>query len=52
MSLRALGNAGRAVHTTTSITKCLTAETNPLEVRVAAAEAFRRVSCEVQVKCK
>ena len=49
LSLRAFGNAGRAVGVMGPITTCLKSESNPLEIRVAAAEAFRRMPCDVEV---
>ena len=49
LALRAIGNAGHASRAVGPITKCLTSDSNPLEIRVAAAEAFRRMPCDAKV---
>ncbi|XP_012938713.2 uncharacterized protein LOC101848113 [Aplysia californica] len=46
LSLRAIGNAGHATRAVNVINKCLSATSGPLEIRVAAAEAFRRMPCD------
>ncbi|XP_012935328.2 uncharacterized protein LOC101854071 [Aplysia californica] len=45
LSLRAIGNAGHATRAADVINRCLSATSNPLEIRVTAAEAFRRMPC-------
>ncbi|XP_046361600.2 uncharacterized protein LOC124138779 [Haliotis rufescens] len=45
MTLRAIGNAGHSERVVDSIRNCFTKEGNPIEVRVAAVEAFRRLPC-------
>ncbi|XP_067679783.1 uncharacterized protein [Haliotis asinina] len=45
MTLRAIGNAGHSEGIVDSIRNCFTREGNPMEVRVAAVEAFRRLPC-------
>ena len=46
LSLRALGNAG---YPSRFVNKCLNSESNPIDVRVAAAQAFRRMPCDTDV---
>ncbi|XP_076451754.1 uncharacterized protein LOC143287554 isoform X2 [Babylonia areolata] len=46
LGLRAIGNAGRTKRMTEVLTACLKRKNNPLDVRVAAMQAFRRMSCE------
>ncbi|KAL3871442.1 hypothetical protein ACJMK2_039441 [Sinanodonta woodiana] len=45
LSLRAIGNAGHAHRAIPTLTKCFTPTTNPMEIRISAVEAFRRISC-------
>ncbi|KAL3871450.1 hypothetical protein ACJMK2_039447 [Sinanodonta woodiana] len=45
LSLRAIGNAGHAHKAIPTLTKCFTPTTNPMEIRLSAVEAFRRISC-------
>ncbi|XP_035827340.1 uncharacterized protein LOC101854594 [Aplysia californica] len=47
LSLRALGNLGVSHDVTSALNKCLTAAKSPLEVKIAAADAYRRVPCGV-----
>ncbi|XP_070206587.1 uncharacterized protein [Littorina saxatilis] len=42
LGLRAIGNAGHVTRMTEVLENCLKRENNPLNIRVAAAEAFRR----------
>lgn len=51
MTLRAIGNAGHSERVVDSIRNCFTKEGNPIEVRVAAVEAFRRLPCSADVSC-
>ncbi|VDI44373.1 Hypothetical predicted protein [Mytilus galloprovincialis] len=44
-ALRAFGNAGFS-SSITMVTSCLTRKENPTEVRLAAAQAFRRMACD------
>ncbi|KAK3093078.1 hypothetical protein FSP39_010780 [Pinctada imbricata] len=46
VTLRALGNAGYISNVLPTINSCLTRKENPMEVRIAAAESFRRASCD------
>ncbi|GFS01680.1 apolipophorin [Elysia marginata] len=48
LTLRAIGNAGHASRAVPVIAKCLTNSRNPLEIRVAAANAFRRMPCDAE----
>ncbi|RUS87830.1 hypothetical protein EGW08_004429 [Elysia chlorotica] len=48
LTLRAIGNAGHASRAVRVITQCLTNSRNPLEIRVAAANAFRRMPCDAE----
>ncbi|RUS84919.1 hypothetical protein EGW08_007329, partial [Elysia chlorotica] len=50
LSLRALGNLGHVTRAVHFINKCLIRAPNPLGVRIAAAESFRRMPCEKQTK--
>ncbi|KAL5015760.1 hypothetical protein ScPMuIL_005349 [Solemya velum] len=45
ISLRAIGNAGHADRLVPVLDNCLGRRDNPMDIRVAAAEAFRRLSC-------
>ncbi|GFO07586.1 apolipophorin [Plakobranchus ocellatus] len=48
MTLRAIGNAGHAKRAVPKIISCLTNSANPLEIRVAAVNAFRRMPCDAE----
>ncbi|GFS05085.1 apolipophorin long isoform [Elysia marginata] len=48
LTLRAIGNAGHASRAVPVIAKCLTNSDNSLEIRVAAANAFRRMPCDAE----
>ncbi|XP_061456403.1 uncharacterized protein LOC133372116 [Rhineura floridana] len=46
LTLKAIGNAGlAAAHLVPILSSCATLKSNPLEIRLAAIEAFRRVPC-------
>ena len=45
MSLKALGNTGHAESVAPTLARCFQNEENPMPVRVAAVNAFRRMSC-------
>eukprot|EP00106_Octopus_bimaculoides_P004762 XP_014772204.1 PREDICTED: uncharacterized protein LOC106870588 [Octopus bimaculoides] len=45
-ALKALGNIGRSESIGRTLTRCFTISTNPVDVRLAAIDAFRRVPCE------
>lgn len=45
MSLKALGNTGRAPRAVPVLSRCLANTELPMDVRVAAVEAFRRMPC-------
>ncbi|XP_078656508.1 apolipophorins-like isoform X3 [Branchiostoma floridae x Branchiostoma belcheri] len=47
MSLKAIGNAGQAVSAAPTLSQCVLTEANPVPVRRAAMEAFRRLPCSV-----
>lgn len=49
LGLRAIGNAGHMTSSVSLVNKCLNRNKNPMEVRVAAAQAFRRMSCDANV---
>ncbi|XP_056021701.1 uncharacterized protein LOC130054813 [Ostrea edulis] len=46
LTLRALGNSGYISSATATLNSCISRKDNPIEVRIAAIEAFRRASCE------
>ncbi|XP_076436385.1 uncharacterized protein LOC143275928 [Babylonia areolata] len=46
MGLRAIGNAGHVSSSVSVVNKCVKRTRNPMEVRVAAAQAFRRMPCD------
>ncbi|XP_076472801.1 uncharacterized protein LOC143302134 isoform X1 [Babylonia areolata] len=46
MGLRAIGNAGHVSSAVSVVNKCVKRTRNPTEVRVAAAQAFRRLPCD------
>ncbi|XP_071116773.1 uncharacterized protein [Haliotis cracherodii] len=45
VALRALGNAGHVDRLTTTLSSCFNKQANPMEVRVAAIQAYRRLPC-------
>ncbi|XP_048255783.1 apolipophorins-like [Haliotis rufescens] len=45
LTLRAIGNIGNADRLSLSLQLCFTREKNPMEVRIAALDAFRRLPC-------
>ncbi|CAH1244201.1 CTD-3088G3.8 [Branchiostoma lanceolatum] len=47
MSLKAIGNAGQAVSAAPTLSQCVLTDANPISVRRAAMEAFRRLPCTV-----
>ena len=49
LGLRAIGNAGHMASSASLVNKCLNRNKNPMEVRVAAAQAFRRMPCDANV---
>ncbi|XP_061171948.1 uncharacterized protein LOC133181472, partial [Saccostrea echinata] len=46
LTLRALGNSGHISSATATVNSCISRKDNPIEVRIAAIEAFRRASCD------
>ncbi|XP_056009974.1 uncharacterized protein LOC125679922 [Ostrea edulis] len=46
LTLRALGNSGYISSATATLNSCISRKDNPIEVRIAAIETFRRASCE------
>ena len=49
MSLKALGNTGHAETAVPSLNSCLDNERTPMDIRVAAVQAFRRMACTADV---
>ncbi|KAL8620057.1 hypothetical protein ACOMHN_015339 [Nucella lapillus] len=47
LGLRAIGNAGQAHRVIEILHACLRRKNNPLDVRISAVEAFRRMPCSV-----
>ncbi|XP_060075290.1 apolipophorins-like [Ylistrum balloti] len=47
LSLRAIGNTGQPNQTVQIINSCLARSENPIEVRLAAIDAFRQFPCEI-----
>ena len=45
ISLKAIGNAGIAVNAIPVLNKCAMTKENPIEIRLAAMDAFRRLPC-------
>ncbi|XP_067677413.1 uncharacterized protein [Haliotis asinina] len=45
VALRALGNAGHLDRLTSTLSSCFNRQANPMEVRVAAIQAYRRLPC-------
>lgn len=52
LTLRALGNSGHTSSATATVNSCISRKDNPMEVRIAAIEAFRRASCDNDVCIK
>ena len=51
LTLKAIGNAGKAFTSSSIIGRCITNQNVDTEVRVAALQAFRRMPCTVSVSC-
>lgn len=49
MTLRALGNTGHAEIVVPSLYNCLERASNPMDIRIAAIQAFRRLDCATDV---
>ena len=49
MSLKALGNIGHAARSVPTLTRCVANTELPMELRVAALQAFRRMPCQADV---
>ena len=49
MSLRGLGNTGHADFATGALDKCIYNKDNSMDIRVAAVQAYRRLSCGADV---
>ena len=49
LTLRAIGNAGHLRRISSILSSCITESTNPMEVRIAAIEGFRRLPCDADV---
>jgi hypothetical protein len=51
MALKALGNTGNALTAASqTLVRCLQNTAEPVEIRVAAIEAFRRMPCNQEVR--
>lgn len=48
MSLKAIGNTGHAESAVDNLNNCISSEENPMEIRVAAISAFRRMACTAE----
>ncbi|KAL8597069.1 hypothetical protein ACOMHN_057558 [Nucella lapillus] len=46
MGLRAIGNAGHVSSSVSVVNQCVRRSKNPMEIRVSAAQAFRRMPCD------
>ena len=49
MSLRALGNTGHAQEAVPFLYNCISKKDNPMDIKIAAIQAFRRLSCGADV---
>lgn len=49
-SLRAIGNIEYADRLVSTVNACIQKKTNEMEIRVAAVEAYRRMSCGADVR--
>ncbi|CAI9742929.1 apolipophorins-like [Octopus vulgaris] len=45
-ALRALGNIGHTAQAVSRLSRCFTKKSNPMDVRVSAIDAFRRIPCD------
>jgi hypothetical protein len=50
MAIRAIGNAGYGITAIPTLTKCFKRLENPIEIRLSAIEAFRRIPCKADVR--
>ena len=50
MTLRALGNTGHAEAIVPSLYKCIGNQDNTMDIKIAAVQAFRRLSCGADVR--
>ena len=49
MTLRALGNTGHAEAIVPSLYRCIGNKDNTMDIKIAAIQAFRRLSCGADV---
>ena len=49
MTLRALGNTGHAEAIVPSLYRCIGNQDNTMDIKIAAVQAFRRLSCGADV---
>jgi len=49
LALRAIGNAGFGTSAMSTLEKCFRRAENPIEIRLSAIEAFRRIPCSADV---
>jgi hypothetical protein len=49
IALRAIGNAGFGSGAIPTLVKCIQRIENPIEIRLSAVEAFRRIPCKADV---
>ncbi|GAB1606238.1 hypothetical protein Ahia01_000906300 [Argonauta hians] len=47
-ALRALGNIGHTSQAVSRLSQCLTNKDNPMEIRISAIDAFRRIPCDAE----
>ena len=47
LSLRAIGNSG---YPSRIVSRCLNVDSNPVDIQVAAIEAYRRMPCDMKVR--
>ncbi len=50
-ALKAIGNTGHAESVAPTLARCFQDNENPMHVRVAAVNAFRRMACHAVSRC-
>ena len=50
LALRAIGNAGYGTSAISTLSKCIAQQGNPIEIRLSAIDAFRRIPCKADVR--
>ena len=51
-SLKAIGNMGNSPNVIPTLNRCMTKESNAVEIRLAAIDALRRQPCDNQVRVR